>query len=69
MTRYGIRVTLPAGNPLLVPHLLGSDWEYYRWFDTEVEREQAWADMTREFTNYRQGNRLPQVLERVERED
>ncbi len=68
MKRYGIRVSLPEGNTFHAPHLLGPEWVSYRWFATEAEREQAWADMTRGFRNYRKGDRLPQVLERVERD-
>ena len=68
MNRYGIRITLPEGSTLSAPHLLGPDWESFRWFDTEEARERALADMARELGNYRKGDRVSQVLERVERE-
>jgi hypothetical protein len=69
MKRYGIRITLPEESTMRAPHLLGPDWEYFRWFDTEAARERALADMARDLPNYRKGDRVAQVLERVERED
>lgn len=54
---------------MAAPHLLGPDWETFRWYETEAARERALADMARELRNYRRGDRLDQVLERVERED
>jgi hypothetical protein len=68
MKRYGIRVTLPEESTMRAPHLLGPDWESFRWFDTEVARDNALAEMARELPNYRKGDRVAQVLERVERE-
>jgi hypothetical protein len=69
MKRYGIRVTLNEGSTMAAPHLLGPDWESFRWFDTEEAREHAFADMARQLPNYRKGDRVDQVLERVERAD
>ena len=69
MKRYGIRITLPADSTLGAPHLLGPGWESFRWYDNEAARERALADMARELPNYRKGDRVAQVLERVERED
>jgi hypothetical protein len=69
MRRYGIRITLREGSTMAAPHLLGPDWKHFRWYDTEAARERALADMARELRNYRRGDRLDQVLERVERED
>ena len=34
MKRYGIRITLPPGDPFRAAHLLGDDWASHRWFDT-----------------------------------
>ena len=69
MKRYGIRINLPEESTLRAPHLLGPDWETFRWFDSEAARERALADMARDLPNYRRGDRVAQVLERVERED
>jgi len=66
MKRYGIRITLPEGSTLSAPHLLGPDWESFRWFENEEARERALTDMARELGNYRKGDRVAQVLERVE---
>jgi hypothetical protein len=68
MKHYGIRITLPEGSTMSAPHLLGPGWESFRWFDTEDARERALVDMSRELGNYRKGDRVSQVLERVERE-
>lgn len=67
MKRYGIRITLPSGDTMSAPHLLGDDWESFRWYDTPAERDAALADMQRQLPNYRQGDRISQTLEKVER--
>ena len=66
MKRYGIRIALPEGSTLSAPHLLGPDWESFRWFESEESRERAFADIARELPNYRKGDRVARVLERVE---
>ncbi|AHE99501.1 hypothetical protein [Thioalkalivibrio paradoxus] len=68
MKRYGIRITLPEDSTLRAPHLLGPEWESFRWFDSEGARERALAEMSRTLPNYRRGDHVSQVLERVERE-
>ncbi|WP_017925179.1 MULTISPECIES: hypothetical protein [unclassified Thioalkalivibrio] len=68
MKRYGIRIRLPEGSTMGMPHLLGPDWESYRWYDSEQAREKALADMQRDLPNYRKGDHVSQVLERVERD-
>ena len=65
--KFGIRITLPPGNPLRAPHLLGADWESYRWFDTKAERDAAYAGMLQPLQYYRAGDTASQVLEKVER--
>ena len=39
MKRFGIRITLPEGDPMGKSHLLGEDWESFRWYETEEQRE------------------------------
>ncbi|MGM0552209.1 MAG: hypothetical protein ACQETK_00125 [Pseudomonadota bacterium] len=68
MKRYGIRIRLPEGSTMSMPHLLGPDWEAYRWYASEEERDQALEDMQRDLPNYRKGDHVAQVLERVERD-
>lgn len=58
---FGIRCTLPADDPMSLPHLLGPDWESYRWFDTVEERDAFFADYTREHVYSRRGD-LPSVI-------
>ena len=48
-------------------HLLGKDWESFRWYNSEEARDRAYADMMRQPYNYRQGDTIQQVLEKVER--
>ena len=67
--RYGIRITLPEGSTLLMDHLLGKDWEAYRWYDSAEARDVAFEDMLRQPGNYRQGDIVQQVLHKVERSE
>jgi hypothetical protein len=69
MKRFGIRITLPPGSTLAAPHLLGPDWEAFRWYASEAERERAFAAIARDLPNYRVGDHPAQRLERVERDD
>lgn len=66
MKRYGIRITLPEGDPLRAPHLLGEDWEQFRWYDSAEARDRAYEDMLRQLPWYRQGDVISQVLGKVE---
>lgn len=54
---FGIRVTMPDNDPMAMPHLLGSDWESFRWYKTAEERDRALADMMREHQFSRRGDR------------
>lgn len=65
--RYGIRITLPPGDPLRAPHLLGPDWESFRWFETAEERDRALAEMQAQLEYYRAGDLPSQVLSKVQR--
>jgi len=66
MKRYGIRATLPAGDTMRAAHLLGDDFESYRWFDTAEKRDAAYEIMAKQLYNYRKGDVVTQVLEKVE---
>lgn len=48
-------------------HLLGKDWEGYRWFNSEAERDRAYEEMRQQPYNYRKGDTIQQILEKVER--
>lgn len=65
-TRYGIRVTIPGGDSMSAPHLLGDNWNSTRWFDSEGERDEALADMQRQPPYYRLGDSPTVELEKVE---
>ncbi len=64
--RYGIKVTLPGGDTLSAPHLLGDDWASVRWFDTESARDEALAGMQRQPAYYRLGDSPSVQLEKVQ---
>ena len=61
--RYGIRVTLPAGDTLR--NLLGDDWERLHWYATESERDDAYEAMLARHGYYRQTDTPTQVLEKI----
>lgn len=65
--RFGIRCTLPPDDPMTAPHLLGPDWEAFRWFDTEAERDAFLADYSREHLYSRPGDTPSVIYAKVER--
>ena len=67
MKKFGIRVTLPPGDSMRAPHLLGENWESFRWYDSERERDLAFEDMLRQPGYYRYGDTPTQQLEKVQR--
>lgn len=67
MKRFGIRITLPEGDPMRKPHLLGEEWESYRWYETQAERDQALSEMSQEHVYSRAGDVPRLVLSKVEK--
>ena len=67
MKNYGIRITLPEGDPLRDAHLLGENFETYRWYLSEEERDHAIIDMQRHLPNYRPDDYVTPRLEKVEK--
>jgi len=67
MRQYGIRITLPPNSTMTTDRLLGKNWEAFRWYATEDQRDVAMADMHRQPGNYRIGDDIQQILEKVER--
>lgn len=65
--RFGIRITLPSNSTLQFNHLLGKDWETFRWYSSENERDDAFLDMQSQPSNYRKGDIISQCLEKVEK--
>lgn len=55
--RFGIRMTLPEGDPRRGSHLLGPDWEAYRWYATAEERDRMLKAMTSQHPYYQRGER------------
>ena len=63
--RYGIRVTLPAGDTF--ENIIGSDWEQVHWYATEEERDAAYDNMARRHGYYRTTDTPTQVLQKIVR--
>jgi hypothetical protein len=62
---YGIRVSLPARDPMR--NLLGPDWHRMHWFATPAERDAALREMARRHEYSRMGDRPSLVLEKIEK--
>lgn len=60
-------MTLPADDPMRAPHLLGPDWEAFRWYDTLAERDAALEALQREGIYYRRGDLQSLALSPVNR--
>lgn len=65
--RYGIHCTLPPDDPLSAPHLLGPDWEAFRWYETEHERDEAIEEFSREHVYSRRGDKPSVIYSKVTR--
>jgi len=63
---YGIAVTLPDGDPMSAPHLLGDEWSGTRWFATAEERNAALASMKNQPAYYRVGDTPSVQLETID---
>lgn len=63
---FGIRLTLPAGDTLA--RMLGPDWEAFRWYATEYERDRALAQIRDKHSYSRPGDFATYVCEKVNRE-
>ena len=66
MERYGIRITLPSGDTMSAPHLLGPDFEAFRWYETREARDEAFEAMQRPPGYYRSGDVPAQVLSKID---
>ena len=65
--RFGIRCTLPSGDPMSAPHLLGPDWVAERWYTTEQERDEALEDFSHEHLYSRRGDRPSVIYTKITR--
>ena len=52
---YGIRVTMPASDPLR--NLVGGDWEKLHWFASRNERDEWLRQMSGRYVYFRPGDR------------
>jgi hypothetical protein len=60
---YGIRVRLRARDPFT--RLVGADWQKLHWFATELERDEALADMASRHVYSRGGDEPAVIYEKV----
>jgi len=63
---YGIVVSLPEGDPMSAPHLLGDTWTGTRWFASAEERNAVLASMKKQPGYYRVGDSPSVQLETVD---
>lgn len=63
---YGVRMKLPDADPFQL--VLGNQWNGFRWYSTETERDAAMADMRREHEYSRLGDTPTLIYEKVERD-
>jgi hypothetical protein len=61
---YGIRVSLPVGDPFR--KLLGPEWHRLHWYPTPSERDAALVEMGRRHQYSRGGDKPSLVFEKVE---
>ncbi len=64
---YGIRCSLPSDDPMSAPHLLGPDWEAYRWYQTEQQRDADYEDYSREHIYSRRGDQPSVIYTKISR--
>ncbi|MCZ8131774.1 MAG: hypothetical protein O9284_10830 [Steroidobacteraceae bacterium] len=62
---YGIRVSLPPGDPFR--RLLGEDWQREHWYATAGERDAALHEMSRRHEYSRIGDRPALTFERIQK--
>jgi len=60
---YGIRVSLPPGDPFA--RLVGADWHKLHWFASERERDAVLADMASRHPYSRRGDDPSVLLEKI----
>jgi hypothetical protein len=62
---YGIRVSLPGGDPFR--KLLGPEWHRFHWYATPAERDASLAEMARRHQYSRNEDNPSLVFEKVEK--
>lgn len=65
--RFGIRCTLPPDDPMSAAHLLGPDWEAFRWYESEHERDEAIEEFSHEHLYSRRGDKPSVIYTKVSR--
>jgi hypothetical protein len=63
-TAFGIRISLPEGDPFA--HLIDDNWQTTHWYPTQTARNTALEDMRREHEYSRHGDRPTLVFKGIE---
>ena len=63
--KFGITVSLPPADTFA--KVIGDDWECVHWYETEVERDQAYDDMARRHEYSRNTDLPTQILQKIHR--
>ncbi len=63
--KYGIRISMPEDDTMAMGHLLGENWESFRWFETAELRDRIYRQMSATPRNYRVGDRATVELEKI----
>ena len=65
LSPYGIRVSLPAGDPFR--KLLGPEWQRLHWYPSPHERDAALAEMSRRHEYSRSEDTPALVFQKIEK--
>lgn len=60
-------MTLQPNDTLRAPHLLGENWEAYRWYKTVEDRDKAFAELQQQPPYYQRGDIPNLVLTKTEK--
>ncbi|EDZ68455.1 hypothetical protein [Nitrosococcus oceani] len=66
MKQFGIRITLSSSDTMRASHLLGEDWESYRWYRTVEERDKAFEELQQPLPYYQRADNSNLILTKVE---
>jgi hypothetical protein len=67
MKRFGIYITLHSNDTMRAPHLLGENWDAYRWYRTAEERDKAFEKIQRRPPYYQRGDNPNLILTKIDK--
>ena len=63
---FGIHIRLPVGDSFV--GVLGPDWETFHWYVTEVERDAALEEMSKQHLYSRSGDQPSLIFDKIGRD-